>query len=120
MERSHHFKSPLIVLRQGGEDPSAFAAAFDDMLAFLQRTLRDPAKFASIEAELADRRVVCLSYFDVVIDFILLDAFDDLKVATSWLSFYQLLMSDGAQSPPQAVLNVLQNKWIPKALKRTV
>ena len=66
---------------QGGEDPAPFQAAFDDMLDYLRRALPDARIRQQIEAELSGRRVACLSYFDVVIDFILLDAFDDLKVA---------------------------------------
>ena len=45
---------------------------------------------------------MCLNVYDVALDFLLLDAFDDLS------------------SPPSAVLNITKSGWIPTAAKQGV
>lgn len=47
-------------------------------------------------------QVVCMSFFDIVLDFILMDAFEDLE------------------SPPASVLAVLRNRWLSDSFKETV
>lgn len=47
-------------------------------------------------------QVVCPTLYDVVIDYVLLDAFDDLS------------------SPPQSVVAVIQNRWLTSGFKETV
>ena len=47
-------------------------------------------------------QVVDMNFFDIVIDFIFLDAFDDLE------------------SPPSSIVNVLQNRWLSQSFKETV
>ena len=42
-----------------------------------------------------------LNFFDIVIDFILLDAFDDLE------------------NPPTAITTVIQNRWLSQSFKET-
>ncbi|XP_075533638.1 mitoguardin isoform X6 [Dermacentor variabilis] len=46
-------------------------------------------------------KVVCPTVYDVVIDYVLLDAFDDLS------------------SPPQSVVAVIQNRWLTAGFKET-
>ena len=46
-----------------------------------------------------DEEVKVISFFDVVIDFILLDAFDDLE------------------NPPSSVITVTQNRWLSNGFK---
>ncbi|XP_077564784.1 mitoguardin-like isoform X9 [Haemaphysalis longicornis] len=46
-------------------------------------------------------KVVCPTLYDVVIDYVLLDAFDDLS------------------SPPQSVVAVIQNRWLTSGFKET-
>lgn len=47
-------------------------------------------------------QVVCMNFFDVVLDFILMDAFEDLE------------------SPPSSVVAVLRNRWLSDSFKETV
>ena len=43
-----------------------------------------------------------MSFYDIVLDFILMDAFDDLA------------------NPPSSVLTVVQNRWLSNGFKETV
>ncbi len=47
-------------------------------------------------------QVVCMNVYDVALDFILLDAFDDLE------------------HPPNAIVAVFQNSWITVGMKTAV
>lgn len=47
-------------------------------------------------------QVVCMNFFDIVLDFILMDAFEDLE------------------SPPSSVVAVLRNRWLSDSFKETV
>lgn len=47
-------------------------------------------------------KVACMSFFDIVLDFILMDAFEDLE------------------NPPSSVLAVLRNRWLSDSFKETV
>lgn len=47
-------------------------------------------------------QVVVMNFFDIVLDFILMDAFDDLE------------------SPPSSVVAVLRNRWLSDSFKETV
>lgn len=57
-------------------------------------------KEASIE--LATRGVKKMTFYDIVMDYILMDAFEDLE------------------SPPSSVIAVIQNRWLSKGFKETV
>ncbi|GAB6021887.1 hypothetical protein CHUAL_006053 [Chamberlinius hualienensis] len=52
-----------------------------------------------IEEELRGRGVKCMTFYDIVLDFIILDAFDDLD------------------SPPSSVTSVVQNRWLSNGFK---
>ncbi|KAG8236501.1 hypothetical protein J437_LFUL013338 [Ladona fulva] len=54
-----------------------------------------------VEEELASRGVKAMTFFDVVLDYILLDAFDDLD------------------QPPSSVTAVVQNRWLSSGFKET-
>ncbi len=47
-------------------------------------------------------QVVSMNFFDIVLDFILMDAFEDLE------------------SPPSSVVAVLRNRWLSDSFKETV
>ena len=47
-------------------------------------------------------QVECISFYDVVLDFVLLDAFSD------------------AETPPAAVTAVLNNRWLTQGFKESV
>lgn len=68
------------------------------MLEFLQEQSNWPA----IEKELEQRNVKAMTFYDVVLDFIILDAFKDLD------------------SPPASVLAVVNNRFLSNGFKETV
>lgn len=47
-------------------------------------------------------QVKCMSFYDIVLDFIVLDAFEDLE------------------APPSSVTAVVQNRWLSNGFKETV
>lgn len=55
-----------------------------------------------LEQELRHRGVVAITFYDVVLDFILLDAFEDLE------------------EPPSSVTAVVQNRWLSNSFKESV
>lgn len=67
------------------------------MLVFL-----DECDWAVLETELRGRGVVAITFYDVLLDFILLDAFDDLD------------------KPPSSVTAVVQNRWLSNSFKESV
>merc|ERR1719232_68342 len=62
----------------------------------------DVGNLQSIQEELKVRRVAAVNVFDLVIDFCLLDSFDDLDM------------------PPASVTSVLGNSWISQSLRRSM
>lgn len=47
-------------------------------------------------------QVVCMNFFDIALDFILMDALEDLE------------------NPPSSVLAILRNRWLSDSFKETV
>lgn len=82
----------------GDKDPKDFLVGYEDMMNFLQ----DPSNWVSIEKELEQRNVKAMTFYDVVLDFIILDAFKDLD------------------SPPNSVTAVVQNRFLSNGFKETV
>ena len=82
----------------GDKDPKDFLVGYEDMLNFLQ----DPSNWPDIERELEQRNVKAMTFFDVVLDFIILDAFKDLD------------------APPASVIAVVQNRFLSNGFKETV
>lgn len=54
-----------------------------------------------IRRELEARGIPCLSFYDIVLDYIILDSFDDLE------------------DPPSTILSVAQNSWISSGFRET-
>lgn len=54
-----------------------------------------------IKEELATRDVTIINFYDICLDFILLDAFEDLE------------------EPPSAIVTVIQNRWLSQSFKET-
>lgn len=81
----------------GDKDPKDFLVAYESMLEFLQNTDNWP----DIELELESRNVKAMTFYDVVLDFIILDAFKDLD------------------SPPNSVLAVANNRFLSNSFKET-
>lgn len=64
--------------------------AYQDMLEYVG----DESNFSSIAAEIKARRIPVLSFYDLVIDYIILESLDDLE------------------SPPAVISSILSNKWV--------
>uniref|UniRef100_A0A668RRJ6 Mitoguardin 2 n=1 Tax=Oreochromis aureus TaxID=47969 RepID=A0A668RRJ6_OREAU len=83
---------------KANKSPKAFLESYEDMLLYTQREETWPIT----KMELEGRGVVCMNFFDIVLDFILMDAFEDLE------------------SPPSSVVAVLRNRWLSDSFKETV
>lgn len=68
------------------------------MLSYLQ----NKRNWDEFEAELYAKEVKALTFYDIVLDYILMDAFEDLE------------------SPPSSVTAVVQNRWLSNGFKETV
>lgn len=80
------------------QDPKDFVTAYDKMLIFLADTNNQKV----MQEELGGRGVKCMNFYDVLIDFMLLDAFDEVE------------------RPPTSIKAILQNRWISASFRETV
>ncbi|CRL04974.1 CLUMA_CG018206, isoform A [Clunio marinus] len=81
----------------GDKDPKDFIVGYETMLEYLQ----DPVNWQRAEMELNLRGVKAMTFYDIVLDFIILDAFKDLD------------------SPPGSVMAVIQNRFLSNGFKET-
>lgn len=81
----------------GDKDPKDFLVAYEDMMNFVSRE----DNWLAIERELELRNVKAMTFYDIVLDFIILDAFRDLD------------------SPPASVIAVVQNRFLSNGFKET-
>ncbi|XP_038589292.1 mitoguardin 2 isoform X2 [Micropterus salmoides] len=95
METGKQMITGLMV--KANKSPKAFLESYEDMLLYTQREETWPIT----KMELEGRGVVCMNFFDIVLDFILMDAFEDLE------------------SPPSSVVAVLRNRWLSDSFKET-
>lgn len=65
------------------------------------RYIQDPNNWRELEEELCSKGVKALTFYDIVLDYILMDAFEDLD------------------SPPSSVMAVIQNRWLSNSFKET-
>ncbi|GFS21519.1 mitoguardin 2 [Elysia marginata] len=91
------FLAKLHGIRLAFEDTDEFYSSYDKMMQFISVD----SNWQMIEEELRGRGVRCMSFYDIVLDFILMDAFDDLA------------------NPPSSVLTVVQNRWLSNGFKET-
>lgn len=84
------------LLTAAGAEEDAFERAFAALLEWLGKG----GAIESMEEELRGRRVPKISFYDVVLDFILMDAFEDLA------------------QPPSAVFAVTQNRFLSASFKQ--
>nr|XP_006129638.1 mitoguardin 1 [Pelodiscus sinensis]XP_006129639.1 mitoguardin 1 [Pelodiscus sinensis] len=94
-ESGRKILSALIV--RARKNPKKFEEVFDEMIHFLEQT----DHWANTEMELAARGVKNLNFYDIVLDFILLDSFEDLE------------------NPPTSIQNVVNNRWLNSSFKET-
>ncbi|XP_063100354.1 mitoguardin 2 isoform X2 [Cavia porcellus] len=85
------------LMTKAEKSPKGFLESYEEMLSYALR----PETWASTRLELEGRGVVCMGFFDIVLDFILMDAFEDLE------------------NPPSSVLAVLRNRWLSDSFKET-
>ncbi|XP_051534136.1 mitoguardin 2 [Myxocyprinus asiaticus] len=85
------------LMAKANKSPKAFLESYEDMLRYTQREETWPVT----KMELEGRGVVSMNFFDIVLDFILMDAFEDLE------------------SPPSSVVAVLRNRWLSDSFKET-
>lgn len=81
----------------GDKDPKDFIVGYETMLSHLQ----DPLNWQKAELELSLRGVHAMTFYDIALDFIILDAFKDLD------------------TPPGSVLAVVQNRFLSNGFKET-
>ncbi|XP_043941796.1 mitoguardin 1 isoform X2 [Protopterus annectens] len=87
--------STLIV--KARKNPKRFEDAFDQLLHFLE----DADHWETTQKELAARGVKHLNFYDIVLDFIIMDSFEDLE------------------NPPISVQNIVSNRWLNSSFKET-
>ncbi|XP_068557588.1 mitoguardin 1 isoform X2 [Cebidichthys violaceus] len=87
--------SSIIVKAQ--KSPNRFEEVFEEMISFLEHT----EHWENTEVELATRGVKHLNFYDIVLDFILMDSFEDLE------------------NPPISIQNVINNRWLNTSFKET-
>lgn len=85
------------LMTKAEKSPKGFLESYEEMLNYALR----PETWATTRLELEGRGVACMSFFDIVLDFILMDAFEDLE------------------NPPSSVLAVLRNRWLSDSFKET-
>ncbi|KAK2706823.1 mitoguardin-like isoform X1 [Artemia franciscana] len=72
-------------------------SAYDSLV----RLLAEPERWKESLEEFKTRGIVCVNFFDIVLDFVLLDSFEDLE------------------APPSAVLAIIKNRWLSNGFKES-
>lgn len=85
------------LLLYADRDPKGFLIGYEEMMKYLE----DHRNWRDIEEELSSKGVKALTFYDIVMDYILMDAFEDLE------------------SPPSSVTAVVQNRWLSNGFKET-
>ncbi|XP_028166769.1 mitoguardin [Ostrinia nubilalis] len=85
------------LLLYADKEPKEFLVAYEEMVSWTS----DAANWSTIEDELYSKGVKALTFYDVVLDYILLDAFEDLA------------------APPSSVLAVVRNRWLSDGFKES-
>ncbi|XP_051868775.1 mitoguardin 1 isoform X2 [Pristis pectinata] len=85
------------IMMKAHKNPKRFAEVFEEMMFFLQQT----DHWDTTQQELASRGVKHMNFYDVVLDFILMDSFEDLE------------------NPPSSIQNVVNNRWLNNSFKET-
>ena len=73
-----------------------------EYMCYVFQTVQQFVVYVKIETVFLNSQVKAINFFDIVIDFILFDAFDDLDC------------------PPSSVTSVVQNRWLSNGFKETV
>uniref|UniRef100_A0A1I8MBU1 Mitoguardin n=1 Tax=Musca domestica TaxID=7370 RepID=A0A1I8MBU1_MUSDO len=81
----------------GDKDTKEFLVGYEDMVNYLQ----NPNNWDEIQRELESRNVKAMTFYDICLDFIILDSFRDLD------------------TPPASVIAVVQNRFLSNGFKET-
>eukprot|EP00079_Xenopus_tropicalis_P023607 XP_012816054.1 PREDICTED: mitoguardin-1 isoform X1 [Xenopus tropicalis] len=87
--------STLIV--KARKNPKKFEDAYFEMMCFLEQS----ESWDTAEIELFSRGVKCINFYDIVLDFIVMDSLEDLE------------------NPPLSIQNVVRNRWLNSSFKET-
>ncbi|XP_051984412.1 mitoguardin 1-like isoform X2 [Xyrauchen texanus] len=85
------------IIVKARKSPKRFEEVFGEMICFLEKE----DHWENTEIELSSRGVKHLNFYDIVLDFILMDSFEDLE------------------NPPISILNVVNNRWLNSSFKET-
>ncbi|XP_056598517.1 mitoguardin 1 [Triplophysa dalaica] len=85
------------IIVKARKSPNRFEEVFEEMICFLEQT----DHWENTEMELSARGVKHLNFYDIVLDFILMDSFEDLE------------------NPPISIQNVVNNRWLNSSFKET-
>lgn len=85
------------IIVKAHKSPNRFEEVFEEMILFLENN----DHWENTEVELATRGVRHLNFYDIVLDFILMDSFEDLE------------------NPPMSIQNVISNRWLNNSFKET-
>ncbi|KAJ8011044.1 hypothetical protein DPEC_G00054100 [Dallia pectoralis] len=85
------------IILKACKSPKRFEEVFEEMMVFLEHQ----EHWQNTEVELATRGVKHLNFYDIVLDFILMDWFEDLE------------------NPPTSIQNVVNNRWLNASFKET-
>ncbi|XP_051555174.1 mitoguardin 1-like [Myxocyprinus asiaticus] len=85
------------IIVKARKSPKRFEEVFGEMICFLEKA----DHWENTEIELSSRGVKHLNFYDIVLDFILMDSFEDLE------------------NPPISILNVVNNRWLNSSFKET-
>lgn len=79
-----------VVLNHSPKDPTACIESYEEMLSYIS----EEGNLKSIANEVATRKIPSTSFYDLVLDYMVLESFDDLE------------------NPPSAVTSVANNRWL--------
>jgi len=86
------------LLVRSDKDPKDFIQVYDELLDYLSE---DDEHIEIMAEELKSRNVQCTNFYDICLDYILIDSFEDLE------------------SPPSSVIAVMNNRWLSNGFKET-
>ncbi|XP_073449809.1 mitoguardin 1 [Aquarana catesbeiana] len=95
VEAGRKILSTLII--RAKKNPKKFEDSYDEMMHFLEQ----PETWALTETELFSRGVRNMNFYDIFLDFIVIDSLEDLE------------------NPPLSIQNVVKNRWLNSSFKET-
>jgi len=85
------------LLVRSDKDPKDFIQVYDELVDYLN----EDEHIEIMAEELKSRNVQCTNFYDICLDYILIDSFEDLE------------------SPPSSVIAVMNNRWLTNGFKET-